>query len=109
MVANAEQNVWKKEEIQQMLKDHPVAVKKAVKTIFKFQTADEQRSSDTKHQNGIGFNGVDAYIMSEFAKQLEKGKDLSPKQFEIAKKKIMKYAGQLTRIANGELTLPGEG
>lgn len=101
--------VWTVEEIKDNLKTKDVWVTKGVVAIFDRQTADEQASEETKHHNGIGFNGVDGRIMSSFAKQINNfrpGKfntPLSKKQMEIARKKIMKYAGQLTKIANGEL------
>lgn len=103
------EKIWTKEEIRENLNTKDVWVLKGILAIFDKQTQDEQNSEDTKHHNGIGFNGVDARIMSSFAKQIQGFKPgkfhspLSKKQMEIARKKIMKYAGQLTKIANKEI------
>jgi hypothetical protein len=76
--------------------------------IYRRQTADEQTSEQTKHDNGIGFNGLDATILSSFAKQVLSweasavkrfASPLSPKQVGLARRKMKKYAGQLARIA----------
>jgi hypothetical protein len=67
--------------------------------IFDKQTADEQYVEATTELNGVGFNGVDAEILSSFAKQVLKGWKLSAKQLAILYKKMPKYASQLYRIA----------
>ena len=80
---------------------------RAVVAIYEKQTADEQESEETRENNGIGFSGVDACILSSLAKQIldwQGGRStyrtpLSPRQIEIARKKMAKYAGQLSRIA----------
>jgi len=66
--------------------------------IFENQTADEQNVGDTVENNGIGFTGVDAGILSSFAKQIIKGRTMSLKQQAILFKKMPKYAGQLERM-----------
>lgn len=97
------EKVWTVKEIKVMLKTNPKAVERGILAIYKYQTREEQNTESTREHNGVGFNAFDAEIMSGFAKWLEFGKKLSKKQFEIAQKKIVKYAGQLTRIANGEM------
>lgn len=79
--------------------------------IYKFQTEDEKNSNTTKHENGVGFSGTDAEILSSFAQQAQKRisncnmerfklTDLfSHKQIEILRKKLPKYAGQLVRMS----------
>jgi hypothetical protein len=105
------QKIWTKEEIKNKLTDpsNPFLTKwveRSVIQIFNKQTASEQAVEATRLNNGVGFNGTDAGIMSSFAKWLlrsEGHNHLSPKQLVIAKKKIVKYSGQLARIANGEI------
>lgn len=72
---------------------------RGVLAIYEKQTWDEQQAEATKEDNGVGFNGADAYILSSFAKQLKQGRTLSSKQLLIARKKMSKYAGQLLQIA----------
>lgn len=68
--------------------------------IHNLQTASEQMSLSTRESNGVGFNSVDAEILSSFASQLKERDFLSEKQKSIARKRMSKYAGQLERIAN---------
>lgn len=72
---------------------------KAILAIFKRQTQDEQSSDNTKHANQKGFNGADAYILSQYAKWIERHGRLSDKQKAVARKRMVKYAGQLVVIA----------
>lgn len=88
------------EQIKAMIIENDKAVLRGVLAIYDRQTADEQSADTTSHNNGIGFNGVDAPIMSSFAKFILKYNRLSEKQMAIARKKMVKYCGQLTRIAN---------
>ena len=71
---------------------------KGVIRIFENQTQDEQNVEGTVENNGIGFTGVDAGILSSFAKQIIKGRTMSVKQQAILFKKMPKYAGQLERM-----------
>lgn len=79
---------------------------KALLRIFEFQTANEQASETTNEDNGVGFTGCDAEILSSFAKQLNKGRNMSPKQMAIIYKKMPKYARQLMNIAEEERMRP---
>jgi len=92
---------WKKEDIKQLLIENDVAVLRGLLRIYDLQTADEKQDDDTKYHNNIGFNGVDGYIMSKFASFYMSRGYLTSKQFNLTKKKIMKYSGQLAKIANG--------
>ena len=95
--------VWVKEDIRTLLETNDRAVLKGVVAIYKLQTEDEKAAATTSHENGVGFNGFDAEIMTSFAQQILKRGFLSIKQKTIARKKILKYAGQLTKIANQEI------
>ena len=93
---------WTKDEMKDILTNHDDQLCKAVVKIWEYQTADEQRVGETKEHNGVGFNGLDANILSSFAEFYKRTGFLTPKQIVIARKKMMKYAGQLCRIANGQ-------
>ncbi len=95
--------VWTKEEIRNLLETNNIMVEKSVVKIYELQTADEQVLKETNHCNGVGFNGTDSRILSSLAEWVMSGKHLSQKQMAIARKKIMKYAGQLTLVANNTL------
>lgn len=94
---------WTKDEILHLLETNDKMVIRSIVKIFEKQTEDEQQTDSTNHHNGVGYNGVDAEFMSSLAKQVLAGKKLTEKQMVHARKKIKKYAKQLTRIANNEL------
>ena len=75
---------------------------KGLLRIFEYQTATEQACETTQEHNGVGFTGVDAEILSSFAKQVNKGRNMSPKQMAIIYKKMPKYAKQLMLIAEDD-------
>lgn len=91
---------WTEEEIKNLIQVNDKVLYGALKKIYAEQTADEKASGQTNHQNGVGFNGVDAPILSSFAEFLNKTGFLTPKQRAIARKKLIKYTKQLTRLAN---------
>lgn len=91
---------WTKDEIKNLILTNDKMVGLSLKQLYNCQTADEQAIGETNHQNGMGFNGVDAPILTSFAVfYIERGY-LSSKQLVIARKKLIKYCGQLTRLAN---------
>jgi len=75
---------------------------KAIVALYKFQTSEEQYLRETVFHNKVGFNGVDAEILSSFAQQIVAGRTLSHKQLSIAFRKLGKYAKQLERIATAK-------
>ena len=99
--------VWTKEEIREQLMTNDQWLVRGVIAIFNFQTASEQSSDETNQNNGVGFNGSDAFILSKFAKFAKRTGFLTPKQKAIALKKMPKYAGQLAKIANKKIVMPG--
>ncbi len=100
---------WTAQMVKDCIDRNDTDVCKAVVTIYRKQTKSEQGSYSTHETNGVGFNKLDAEILTSFAKQIIFNKSigrrylLSRKQMEIARKKVRKYAGQLAKIANGEI------
>ena len=89
------ESIWTREKVLALLDRNDKAVWRAVHRIYQNQTSDEQDSEATIKQNGVGFNGSDAGILSSFAKFYERTGYLSPKQTALARKKVRKYVGQL--------------
>jgi hypothetical protein len=88
--------VWNKEAIVELLMTNDRAVVRAIKVLYARQTADEQRAEQTKHVNGVGFNGPDAAFLSSIAKALPRYNDrMTPKQIAKARKMLPKYHRQL--------------
>lgn len=86
--------------IRSMLSTDAKWALRALVRIYANQTADEQSTMDTKHDNGVGFTGADAHFLSSFAQQYELRGFLTPGQMEYLYKKMPKYARQLERISS---------
>lgn len=92
--------VWTEDEIKNLIQTNDKVLYGALRKLYAEQTSDEQAAGTTKHYNGVGFNGADAKIMSSFAEFLKRTGFLTPKQKAVARRKLVKYNKQLTRIAN---------
>lgn len=99
---------WTKEEIREKMETSNLWLGNGLKAIFKLQTEDEQHEMLTKHRNNVGFNAADAFFLTSLAEQLIEKGDLTQSQWRHARKGMLKYAGQLARIANGQITGKGE-
>lgn len=92
--------IWTEEEIKNLVATNDEVLYGALRKLYACQTDEEQASGTTKIYNKAGFNGVDAPILSSFCEFLNKTGFLTPKQRAIARKKLVKYNKQLTRLAN---------
>lgn len=92
-------NGWSKEVIQQLLETNDKAVCRALVAIYAHQTHQEQLSGTTKEHNGVGFSAFDAEFLSSLAEQVKTRGTLSPRQLELARKKMKSYWRQLLEIA----------
>ena len=91
-------NVMIKTHIKNQLATNPAWALRALVKIYERQTADEQCSGITKEDNGVGFSGVDANILSSFATQVLNGRNLSAKQMAIVYKKMPRYWKQVASL-----------
>ena len=94
--------IMQKEYLRDQLSTNDTWAKIALMRIMDNQTEDEQNCDATIVQNGIGFTGTDARILSSFASQLQDKKYLSPKQMNILKPKMKKYWKQILCISDVE-------
>ena len=92
--------IWTEEEIKNLIQTNDKVLYAAFKKLYACQTDDEQNVGETHHINGVGFNGVDAPILSSMAEFLIKTGFLTPKQKVVVRKKLIKYNKQLTKLAN---------
>lgn len=95
-----EAKTWTPEEIKALLGESDKAVARAILAIYNRQTEDEKIVKETSAANGVGYSGVDANFMSSLAQFYQSKGFLSTGQLKYGRKAIMKYAGQLTEIAN---------
>lgn len=87
--------VWGKDDIKNLIATKEQAVYRALLLIYSKQTASEQAIDATTDNNGVGFSGLDAEILSSFAKFYKRTGFLSEKQIAIARKKLPKYWKQI--------------
>lgn len=92
-------------DIQQVLKDN-TQLKQVLLFLYGYQTQEEQLSESTVEQNGVGFNMIDATILSSFAEQIIAGRDLSEKQYNLARLRLGKYQRQLDSGAWQSIVIP---
>ena len=91
---------WTSEEIKNLVQTNDKVLYGALRKLYECQTDDEKAEGSANHNNGAGFNGVDAPILTSFAEFLNRTGFLTPKQKVIARKKLGKYTRQLTMLAN---------
>lgn len=68
---------------------------RALVVLYQRQTDSEQVDKKSKIQNGVGFTGPDATILTSFAQFFEKNGFLTGKQQVILNHKIVKYSKQI--------------
>jgi hypothetical protein len=101
-VKNAKSFAKAKEIVRNVLREDKAWQVRTMLFLFERQTASEQQAEQTALHNDVGFNSSDATILTSFAKQWLNREWLSDKQMAILQRKIVKYAGQVTRKIRGE-------
>ena len=84
--------------VKNLISTRKDAAIRALKLIYEKQTSSEQDAQSTIDNNGIGFNGVDAEILTSIYQFYQKNGYISPKQLAICYKKLPKYAKQIVKI-----------
>ena len=79
-------------------------LERGILAIMNYQTDQEIRIEQTQDKNNVGFNGVDGKFLTSLGKWIKnshnpEGQRLTIKQAFVAKKRMIKYAGQLYRIS----------
>ena len=88
---------WDKESIKNLLMTNDKAVYKALLLLCSFQTDEEKYLGTAKTYNRKGFNKLDAFTLTGFAKQIKSGKHLTERQLQTARYKLLKYANQILK------------
>jgi len=84
-----------KDYIKQQLGTNKAWAIKALVKVYSLQTVDEQITGQTSNLNNCGFSGIDSKILSSFAEQVTKGRNLSEKQMNLLFKKMPRYHRQV--------------
>lgn len=92
--------VWSEQEIKDLIQKNDKVLYGALRKMYAQQTAAEQACGETQEHNGVGYNGIDAKIMSSITEFLLEHGFLTVKQKDLARKKLVKYNKQLTKLAN---------
>lgn len=85
--------------IKKMIANNDEWAKRALVVIYGFQEDSEKCNYSTTAKNGVGFTGADAEFLSKMAKTLLDKKYLSPKQLDVVKQRMVKYARQLESVS----------
>jgi len=88
-----------KDHIKRKLQTDDRWLEAGVLAIWRFQTEHEKVCVNTLNHNNVGFNGADGSFMTSLGNYLNRGNHLTDKQKYIARRKMVKYAGQLLQIA----------
>lgn len=100
-LSSPDPRVWDKDSIQSLLVRDDAALR-ALLVIYHRQTDAEQAVGATTDENGVGFTGPDAEILSSFAEFYKRTGFLSAKQLAILHRKIPKYWKQLLEAAKSK-------
>jgi SNF2 family DNA or RNA helicase len=92
-------------DIEKILTD-PTKLKQALLHIYGYQTSEEQVEHSTRDSNGVGFNMIDAEILTSFAEQVVKGWELSDKQYVSLRLRLPKYHRQLSEADLDRIVVP---
>lgn len=103
MELTVQRKVWTRDEIKARILADDRWVERAIVAIFNRQTSHEQVVASTMVHNGVGFAHCHARIGSYYARWIISGKTLSGHHVERGRKIALRYVGQLTKIANGEI------
>ena len=71
---------------------------RALEIVYSRQTDSEKNMQQTVEDNGVGFTGIDAEILTSFGNQVKQGRTLSNKQLAILMRKMHKYWKQVLSV-----------
>jgi hypothetical protein len=101
--------LYTKESVREKLLVNNNWLKRAVLRLTKLQTEFEVTNKVTKDNNKVGFNASDAKFLTDINNIIIKSPNkeleeiLTPKQIYFTRKRMLKYSGQLAKIANGKI------
>ena len=93
---------WSKVKIRELLENNNTMLYRSIVKLYSYQTPDEKLFGNATEHNGMGFNRIDVEFLSSLAEWIISGKPLTQKQIIQSRKRMLKYTGQLTKIANME-------
>ena len=94
---------WTREETEENLQKYDKWVERAIVAVYNKQTESEKRVKGANRRNGVGFSKADADFLTDLAESYKEYGGLTDAQIKYGREAIMKYAGQLVMLANGEI------
>lgn len=92
--------------VKNMLATNGAWARRAIVRVYEKQTESEKQAGQTTVQNGVGFSGTDAEILSSFARQIMAGKTMSEKQMALIFRKAPRYWAQIVPLIPAERLAP---
>lgn len=93
---------WNKQSIQELIATKDEAAVRALFVVYGNQTEAEKADGKTVEDNGAGFSGVDAEILTSFVRFHQRTGFLTQKQMALLKTRIAKYWRQLLASAEAK-------
>lgn len=78
--------------------DNPEDVLNSLLLLYQFQTQDEKINDSTFHRNGVGFNSIDAPVLTSISKQLLKRGTITQSQYDLICALLPKYTNQIEQL-----------
>lgn len=97
------EKLWTIDEVKANLATKDEWLVRGLLAIYDRQTEDEKVDEETRHYNGVGFNGFDAHFASEMVRHYRSSGRLTFGMLKATRRMMVKYCGQLVRIANKEI------
>lgn len=94
---------WDVNEIKELLRTNDRFVLRSLIKLYSFQTKEEKCYKASTESNNKGFNKSDAKSLTPIAQKVIKGNVIIEDQVTYVRNKIMKYAKQLTKVANRQI------
>ncbi len=93
-------HVWTVEEIRQGLLKHDKWVVRAIIVLYEFQTPEEQKLRKNLSSDGLGFDNADISLFCSYMAFYKRFHHFTPHQIKEARGRLLKYAKQITVLAN---------
>jgi len=95
--------IWTEAEVRNNLLTNDKWVIRGAIALFNKQTESEKAAETTNEKNHVGLSAADAHYVCWVVKNLFSQDKFPAKSISKVRAKIIKYSGQLARIANGQI------
>lgn len=93
---------WTEAEIREGLQNQDAWVKRALLVLYEFQSPEERKERKNLLKDGAGFDSADVATLTSFVVFYQKYHYFTNHQIQESRKRLLKYAGQLVKLANAK-------